>query len=232
MSYGSTPGEWQGDPAERPQGFGQPPLDQGQAWPTSPYSGPPGQQGQPSYGQPAAPGYFPPGYGAGPYGAPPPTHLVWARIAAAGGVLFSLILGLPAALIAMQQGRKVRPQWESGNQQAAISASHKARTWAIVSTVLDLLGVILVVIIFAAGVAASKSNFSNPAVVASSIKAQLQKSISDPSSPYYSAGLKVTSVACTKAGTNTDRCVIDTSNGQTASVTAVISADGRTYVTH
>src|SRR5271165_6545595 len=114
MSYGSTPGEWQGDAADRPQGFGQPPPDQGQAWPASPYGGQPGQQVPPSYGQPG----------------------------------------------------------ETCSESSSSSG---------------------------AGVAASKSNFSNPAVVASSIKTQLQKSISDPSSQYYSAGLKVTSVICTKA---------------------------------
>ncbi len=209
MSYGSTPGDWQGDLAGRPQEFEQPPPDPGQA----------------------ASGYFPPGYGAVAYGKPPPTYLVWARIAAGGGVLFNLILGLPAALIAMQHGRKVRAAWESGNQQAAITASRKARTWAIVSTVLDALGVVLLLVIVAAGVASSKSNFSNPAAVASSIKVQLQKRISDPTSQYYSAGLKVTSVVCTPAGNNTDHCVDVFSNGQTASETAVISANGDSYVT-
>lgn len=209
MSYGSTPGEWQGDPAERTPGFGQPPPDPGQA----------------------ASGYFPPGYGAADYGKPPPTYLVWARIAAGGGVLFNLILGLPTALIAMRHGRKVRTEWQAGNQQAAVSASRKARTWVIVSTVLDVLGVVLVLIIIGAGVAASKSNFSNPSVVASSIKAQLQKRISDPTSQYYTAGLKVTSVVCTPAGTNTDHCVDAFSNGQTASETAVISSNGDSYVT-
>jgi hypothetical protein len=209
MSYGTTPGEWQADSAEQSQGFGQPPPDPGQT----------------------ASGYLPPGYGAVAYGKPPPTYLVWARIAAGGGVLFNLILGLPTALIAIQHGRKVRTQWEAGNQQAAISASRKARTWVIVSTVLDVLGVVLVLIVIGAGVASSKSNFSNPTVVASSIKTQLQKRISDPTSQYYSAGLKVTSVVCTPAGTNTDHCLDVFSNGQTASETAVISANGNSYVT-
>jgi hypothetical protein len=68
-------------------------------------------------------------------------------------------------------------------------------------------------------------------VVASSIKAQVQKNISDPTSQYYTAGLKVTSVVCTKAGSNTDRCIIDTSDGQAVPVTAVISANGDSYST-
>jgi hypothetical protein len=171
-----------------------------------------------------------PGYGAGPYGQPPPTYLIWARIAAAGGVLFSLILGLPSALVAMRYGRQVRQHWQTGNQQAAFDASRKAKIWAIVSTVLDALGVIVVIVLLAQSTS-STSNFNNPAVLAASIKAQLQKRISDPSSTFYSPGLKVTSVVCTPAGTNTDHCVDHFSNGQTASETAVISANGERYLT-
>lgn len=221
MNNGPAPGEWQQNPAEQQQGFGER-----------------GQPVPPGYGQPGypAPGYVLPGFGAGPYGnagsygKPPPTHLIWARIAVAGGVLFNLILGFPAGLIAMQHARKVRSLWDTGNQQAAISASRKARTWAIVSTVLDVLGVVVFIVVITS-TASSKSNFSNPAVVAASIKAQLQKRISDPSSPFYSPGLKVTSVICTPAGTNTDRCVDHFSNGKTASEIAVISANGQRYRT-
>jgi hypothetical protein len=248
MSYG-PPGEWQGNAYEQ-QGSGQQPADQAPAW-TGQYGGEPGQQvppgygpnyGQPGYGQPGyaqpgygqpgygQPGYGQPGYGAGPYATPPPSYLVWARIAAVGGALFSLILGFPAALVAMSHARKVRRQWEAGNQQAAVSASRKARTWVIVSTALDALGVILLIALIA-GTGSSTSNFNNPAVVAASIKTQLQKRFSDPSSQFYSPGLKVTSVVCTQVGSHTDRCVDHFSNRTTASEIAVISADGNSYVT-
>jgi molybdopterin/thiamine biosynthesis adenylyltransferase len=183
------------------------------------------------YGQPAppAPGYGMPGYGVPPQGQPPPTYLLWARIAAGGGVLFNLILGLPAALVAMNHARKVRPLWESGNQPAAVIESRKARTWAIVSTVLDALGVILVIAVIAAG--ASASNFNTPSVVAASIKTELQKRISDPGSQYYQPGLKVTSVACKASGTSTDLCLDTFSDGQTLTETVVISSNGQSYVT-
>jgi hypothetical protein len=177
------------------------------------------------------PGYGAPGYGAVPPGGPPRTHLNWARIAAVGGVLFDLILGLPAAMVAIRHARKVRPLWESGDQAGAVRESQKARTWAIVSTVLDGLGVIVLVLVIIGTVAAS-SNFSNPSVVAASIKTQLQKRISDPGSLYYQPGVKVTSVVCKSAGSNTDSCVDRFSNGQTATETAVISANGASYVTH
>jgi len=154
MSYGTTPGE-QPDPA--PQSAGQPTPEPSPMPPVNPYDAP-GQQGLPSYGQqgygqpgygPA--GYFPPGYGAGPAGTPPATYLPWAYTAAVGGVLFSLILGLPTGLVAVNYGRKVRPAWAAGDVQRAISASRKARTWAIVSTVLDVLGIVLVFVLLAAG---------------------------------------------------------------------------------
>ncbi len=197
----------------------------------SEFSEEPGSPSPWDYGQPGppAPGYVMPGYGAESQGQPPPTHLIWARIAVVGGVLFNLILGLPAALVAMNHARKVRPLWESGNQPAAVSESRKARTWAIVSTVLDALGVILLIVVVASS--ATASNFSNPTVVAASIKAQLQKRISDPSSQFYQPGLKVTSVVCKSEGHNTDRCVDYFSNGQTSSEVAVISSNGESYAT-
>lgn len=218
MTNGPVSGEWQKEPAAAgvPQG--------GEAAP------PP----IPAYGNTgqAFPGYVaPPGYGAGPwaYGKPPPTYMVWASIAAGGGVLFNLILGFPFGMIAVRHARKVRQLWESGDQQGAVASSRKARTWAILSTVFDVLGIVLAIVLISQS--SAKSNFGNPAVVARSIKTELQQRISDPSSQYYIPGLKVTSVKCTSAGSNTDHCVDFFSNGKTASETAVISADGNSYHT-
>lgn len=254
MSDGTVPGEWQQDPAGPQQGFGGQPADPGQTWPAGGYGTGPtpppgygqqvmpgygqqvtpgyGQQVTPGYGQPgsAVPGYGPPGYGYGMYGAPPPTYLTWARIAMVGGVLFNLILGLPTAIVAQRYGQTVRQQWATGNQQAAVTASRKARTWAIVSTVFDVLGIVLVIVLISQS-ASSKGTFSNPATVAASIKVQLQKRISDPSSHFYRPGLKVTSVTCRPNGPHTDLCVDHFSNGQTATEVAVISADGQSYHT-
>lgn len=253
------PGAEGGNFAEFPQSFGTPPAYENQAVPPEQYGDaptqywapgqyeapgqqfpPPGQQygngsGAPGYG----PGYGTAGYGTagygapGQYGAPPPAYRAWTIIAAIAGLLFSTIFGLPAALIASRYGRRVRTHWEAGDQQGAARASRTARTWAIVSTVLDALGLIVVLLIVVAGASStsSQSTFHNPAVVAASIKSLLQKRISDPSSPYYSPGLKVTSVVCKSAGTNTDTCVDHFSDGQTSSETAVISADGQHFVT-
>ena len=207
-------------------GDGSLPSSSGPPWPGAPVSGTP-SYGGPGFGMPT---YSGPGYGPLPFGQPPPTYLIWARIAAVGGVLFNLILGLPSALVAMRLGRQVRVHWEAGDHLAAVSASRKARIWSIVATAFDALGIVLVVIVIAAS--GSVSNFNSPAAVAASIKTQLQKRISDPSSQYYVPGLKVTSVVCKSVGTNTDHCVDYFSNGQTSSETAVISNNGQSYETH
>jgi Interferon-induced transmembrane protein len=211
---------------------GSSPSSFDQPWAGAPGSGTPGygapDPGLPGYG---TTGYGTPGFGVPPAGQRPPTYLIWARVAAVGGVLFNLILGLPSALIAQHHGRQVRIQWEAGNQPGALSASRKARTWSIVATVLDALGIVLVVVVVISS-AGSASNFNTPSVVAASIKTQLQKRISDPSSQFYVPGLKVTSVVCTSVSTNTDHCVDYFSNGETASETAVISNNGQSYVTH
>jgi hypothetical protein len=176
------------------------------------------------------PGYGQPGYGMPAPGPPPPSYRAWGTIAVICGVLFNLILGLPTALIGRRHGKKVAGLWASGDVQAAISASRKARTWLIASTVLDVIGLVLSVVIITQA-STSRSNFSSPSVVAASIKTQIQQRISNPSSQYYEPGVTLTSVVCTSSGANTDRCVDTFSNGQTATETAVIAADGASYTT-
>jgi hypothetical protein len=231
MSDGWTPADGPGDVAGQPQQdqpqqslppvYGQPGYGPaGYPQPGYPQPGYP-----PGYGMPAAPGF-----GSAPFGVPPRTHLAWARIAGFGGVLFNLIIGFPAGLVAIRYARQVRPRWEAGDLQGAASSSRKARKWAIASTVFDVLGVLLLVLIISSQ--ATPDNYNNPAVVAASLKTQLQQRISDPSGQYYVAGLKVTSVVCTPAGVNTDHCVDHFSNGQSASETAVISDGGARYETH
>jgi hypothetical protein len=109
--------------------------------------------------------------------------------------------------------------------QAAIRVSRKARAWLIASIVFDVLGIILVVAV----VKVSSSDFNNPSVVAASIKTQVQQRLSDSSGPDYDPGVTVTSVVCTRAGTNTDHCVIKFSTGQTVTQTATISGNGTSY---
>jgi hypothetical protein len=189
---------------------------------------PGGQQGrQPSlgYGQPGSgmPGHAP----AGP---PPPAYRGWALVALICGVLFNVILGLPAAMIGGRYSTKVTELWTDGHVWAAISASRKTRAWLIASTVFDVIGIVLLVV-FIMQPSSSPSNFSNPSAVAASIKVQLQQRLSTPSSQYYDPGVTVTSVVCAPSGASTDHCVDTLSTGQTLTETAVISGNGTSYTT-
>ncbi|MGH3123178.1 MAG: CD225/dispanin family protein [Streptosporangiaceae bacterium] len=144
-------------------GFGTPPPDQPPPPPGTPPPGapppgmPPPYQGQPygqpyqgqpygqQYGQPYGQPYPGGAYGsAPPPGRRPPTYLGWAITVAVGGVLFSLILGFPAALVATRYARKVRTAWDAGDPYEAARASKRALIWSIVSTCLDVLGLIVV----------------------------------------------------------------------------------------
>ena len=93
--------------------------------------------------------YEQPGNGAP--GTPPSTYRGWVVAASICGVLFNLILGLPTALIGQRYARKVPDLWARGDVQAAASASRKARAWLIASTVLSALGLILTIVVIAAG---------------------------------------------------------------------------------
>jgi hypothetical protein len=165
------------------------------------------------------------------YGPPPPAYLGWATAAIISGALFNTILGLPAGILARRQGRRVWPLWQAGDQQGAMKASRSARLWAVLSTALDGLGVVVIALVIALGGIGSQSPFNSPSAVAASLKTQLQKRLSNPASRYYSPGVKVTSVVCTRTGTNIDTCTVALSDGRSSSVKAVISDDGRRWVT-
>jgi hypothetical protein len=134
-AYGQQPPY--GQPAYGQPGYGQQPPYGGQA-----------TYGQPGYGQPA---YPQPGYGQPMYPAPgpqPPTYGAWAVTAIIGGVLFSLLIGLPTAIVGLNYGSKVNKAWAAGDVQGAASASRKARGWLTASTIFEALGVILVIFLF------------------------------------------------------------------------------------
>jgi hypothetical protein len=184
-------------------------YDTGQA-----FGAPPSYLDQPGYGQP---------------GSAPPAYRAWGIIAVICGAAFNLILGVPTALVGRRYGREVPRLWASGDVQAAVRASRKARAWLIASSVLDVLGIIVLIVIITQ---TSSSNFNNPSAVAASIKTLVQQRLSDSSGPDYVPGVTVTSVVCTPAGTNTDHCVIRLSDGSTTTKTATISGNGTSYTTN
>jgi Interferon-induced transmembrane protein len=132
--------------------YGQPTYGQPAYGQQPPYGqpgyGPPPYGGQPGYGMPAypQPGYGPPMYP--PPGPQPPTYGPWAVSAIIGGVLFSLLIGLPTAIVGLNYGSKVKRAWAAGDMQGAATASRKARGWLTASTIFELLGVILVIFLF------------------------------------------------------------------------------------
>ena len=187
---------------------GEQEYDTGQA-----FGVPPSYPDQPGYAQP---------------GSMPPTYRAWGIIAVICGLLFNTILGGAAAFLGRRYSDSVPPLWESGNRDAAVVASRKARAWLIASGVLDVLGIILIIVIFTHK---PSSNFNNPSVVAASIKTVLQQRFSDSSGPYYVPGVTVTSVVCTPSGTDTDHCVIKFSTGDVVTKTATISGHGTRWTT-
>ena len=187
---------------------GQQEDDTGQA-----FGAPPSDPDQPGCAQP---------------GPMPPTYRVWGIVALICGLLFNTILGGAAAFVSRRASDSVAPLWDSGNFDAAVVASRKARVWLIVSGVFDVLGIILVIVLFTHK---PSSNFNNPSVVAASIKTVLQQRFSDSSGPYYVPGVTVTSVVCTPSGTDTDHCVIKFSTGTVVTKTATISGHGTRWTT-
>jgi Interferon-induced transmembrane protein len=150
-AYGQQPPY--GQPAYGQPGYGQQP----------PYGGQPGY-GMPAYPQP---GYGPPMYP--PPGPQPPTYGAWAVTAIIGGVLFSLLIGLPTAIVGLNYGSKVNRAWAAGDVQGAAAASRKARGWLTASTIFEALGVIVVIFLFthmsSSGVSFTRSVAPVPATV-------------------------------------------------------------------
>jgi hypothetical protein len=248
MSYGYTPGGEQDNPAGASSPYpGQPGPAGPPGWapgqPPPPGYGPPPQYpppgygppayGQPMYGQPAygPPQYPPPGYGMPGYGPPmyaqpgppPPTYGGWGVTATIGGVLFSLLVGLPTAIVGLTYGSKVSRLWASGDAAGAYRASRKARGWLTASTVFDLLGLILVAFLIITHVSSSPAGFTNQTVVPT------QVSVLPPPAPtqfiqQFYPGLDITSMTCSSSGPNTEICTATLSNGQT--VTQAVSVPG------
>jgi hypothetical protein len=144
MSYDTPGGPPGGATPPPPGGYGAPPPDGG-------YGAPPpggGYGAYPTGGSYGAPGYG--GYGQ-PSGKPPSTYRAWAITCIVCGVLFSLIIGLPCGVVALNNSRRVQKAWQMGDMQSAVKASKRARTWAIVATVFEALGLILVITLFSRG---------------------------------------------------------------------------------
>jgi Interferon-induced transmembrane protein len=118
------------------------------------YENVPGYGG--GYGQAPPPGGgYGGGYGQAPQGGggyqtPPPNHLVWAII-----TLFCCqILGIVSVIFAAQ----VNGKFQQGDYAGAVDASNKAKTFAMIGTILGVVQVIgIIIYIVVVGVAVSRT---------------------------------------------------------------------------
>lgn len=95
----------------------------------------------PGYGQYKGPGQNSghsqnPGYGQ-PGSQPPPNYLPWA-------IVTTLLCCLPAGIVSIVFASQVNGKWRAGDLQGAATASNRAKTWAIVSAVLGVIGIVVV----------------------------------------------------------------------------------------
>lgn len=130
---------------------GQPPYGQPPAYGQQPYGQPPAY-GQQPYGQPGYPTPYGGGYNAQPAGPAPANYLVWAIIT----VLLCTIPGIVAIVFATQ----VNTKWSAGDAAGAYDASKKAKTWALVGTILGAVAIVVYIIMIATGVMTASSSSS------------------------------------------------------------------------
>jgi Interferon-induced transmembrane protein len=78
----------------------------------------------------------------------PQDYRAWVIAGVAGGVLFSLLIGMPLGLIAQRHSRLVRSKSAAGDYAGAAKAARSARSWAIASLVFDVLGLLLAIVLF------------------------------------------------------------------------------------
>ena len=110
-----------------------------------PYQQGGGYGGPPPYGQPY--------YGGGvPSGPPPPNHLVWA-------ILSTLFCCLPLGVVSIVFAAQVNGKWNSGDVAGARDASKKARTFALWSAITGVVLALIYIIVLAAGLSTSDSQF-------------------------------------------------------------------------
>jgi hypothetical protein len=95
----------------------------------------------PGYGQYTGSGQNPgygqsPGYGQ-PGSQPPSNYLPWA-------IVTTLFCCLPAGIVSIVFASQVNGKWRAGDFQGAVIYSNRAKTWAIVSAVLGVIGIVVV----------------------------------------------------------------------------------------
>jgi hypothetical protein len=105
-------------------------------------------------GSPPPPyGAMPPGSYQQPGGPPPPNHLVWA-------ILSTIFCCLPLGIASIVFASQVNSKWQVGDYAGAQDSSRKAKNFALWSTIVGLVGVVLY-IIFIVAIGAGSTLYTN-----------------------------------------------------------------------
>lgn len=96
--------------------------------------------------QPYGPYGMPGPYGAQPPGPPPDTNLVW-------GILTTVMCCLPLGIVSIIKANEVNKLWYQGQYEAARKASSQAGKWALWSALSSVLIIVGVMVIAAIGAA-------------------------------------------------------------------------------
>lgn len=110
----------------------------------SSYTPPPGGGSYESAPPPPPGGGYGGGYGGVPQGSPPPNHLVWA-------ILSTLFCCLPLGVASIVFAAQVNSKWNAGDAAGAQESSAKARKFALWSTIVGVVLLVLYIVLIAVG---------------------------------------------------------------------------------
>ena len=106
---------------------------------------PPGGGSYESAPPPPPGGGYGGGYGGMPQGSPPPNHLVWA-------ILSTLFCCLPLGVASIVFAAQVNSKWNAGDAAGAQESSAKARKFALWSTIVGVVLLVLYILLIVGGV--------------------------------------------------------------------------------
>jgi hypothetical protein len=78
--------------------------------------------------------------------SPPPNYLVWA-------ILSTILCCLPFGIVSIVYAAQVNSKWQVGDVTGANMASQNAKTWAWVSFVVGLFGILIWIMLMVLGIA-------------------------------------------------------------------------------
>jgi hypothetical protein len=80
--------------------------------------------------------------------------------------------------------------------------------------------------------AAAAPTFRDAGVLQNSIRQSVNHGMADPSDEHYEPGVRVRSVTCIEQTRTSAACLVKTSDGNSAEISIIISADGQQWISH